>query len=106
MHLRFILPEREREREREGKEIEIHARDKDKPSLGMKWVVFEKSLSKFNTWQVTNMKNRGRYQVFLSAYNSLLLTFFNPADPREIAKGGLPGFPSQLNIFPRSGAKG
>ena len=32
--------------------------------------------------------------------------FFNPADPQGITQGGLPGFPTQLDIFRRFGAKG
>ena len=45
--------------------------------------------------------NRPRI-FFLSFSPSLacfLLVFFNPADPRGITQGGLPGFPTQLDIY-------
>ena len=48
-------------------------------------------------------------RVFLSECFRLVFTlrscffyfFFNPADPRGITQGGLPGFPTQLDIFRR-----
>ena len=43
------------------------------------------------------------YSVWTSGSGKMSLTnvFFNPADPRGITQGGLPGFPTQLDIFRR-----
>ena len=52
----------------------------------------------------SHLGEAGEVGMSCAALNSTFL--LHPVDPQWLKKGGLPGFPTQLDIVRRSGAKG